>query len=431
MPLDKAACTTISWSHWKYALALGTSFLRQHPESGFHILVVDGPVEGVEVPAGMEVHWGEDVAGPGFASWCMRYDAMELITSLKAPFLRRLLERYPKVIHLDSDVRVYHRLDTVWDRLETASVVVTPHLVSPLPDHEEPGEGTFLLAADHNSGFIGFRRSEAGIAALEWLAVRCRENCYEEPSAGLCTDQKWYNLLPALFPEVHVERSVGLNVAYWNLHERVLSFSGGRWWVNGKEPLVFFHFSGCQNRDRFTKHPSRFDFGNRPEMRALVAGYFEAIEAQAGAGKGRGPKGYRFGFFSNGEPISGLIRRLYSVSPEGLAGGDPFDARGPFYRFCEERGLLGPEPAALGLNRWNTRHEDWRLRLIRVVFRGVLRMVGAARYGQWLGHLQWITSVRNQAGLFFGDSGGLPERSGEGKLTQSPGSGRVESRAGV
>ena len=201
MPTETAACTTINLSYWESALTVRESYLRHHPESDFHILVVDAPPSHFAVPPGVRVTWGRDLPVANFQSLAMRYNAMELITSLKAPFIRQLLKEHQRVIHLDADVLVYSRLDDIFERLETAAAVLTPHILSPLPDHYQPDEPDLLLAGDHNSGFIGFSRRAETEGILPWLETRCREACYDEPARGLCTDQRWFNLMPCLFDE--------------------------------------------------------------------------------------------------------------------------------------------------------------------------------------------------------------------------------------
>jgi hypothetical protein len=45
------------------------------------------------------------------------------------------------------------------------------------------------------------------------------------------------------FPGVHVEKDPGYNMCYWNHFERRLSRQDGRYVVNGKRDLMFYHFS--------------------------------------------------------------------------------------------------------------------------------------------------------------------------------------------
>ena len=45
---------------------------------------------------------------------------------------------------------------------------------------------------------------------------------------GLFVDQRWVDLVPALFDDYVVMKRAGLNVAYWNLHERSIELDGPR-----------------------------------------------------------------------------------------------------------------------------------------------------------------------------------------------------------
>ena len=38
-------------------------------------------------------------------------------------------------------------------------------------------------------------------------------------------DQRWLDLVPALFDDVHIVRDPGCNVAYWNLPERYVTLT--------------------------------------------------------------------------------------------------------------------------------------------------------------------------------------------------------------
>ena len=56
------------------------------------------------------------------------------------------------------------------------------------------------------------------------------------------TDQRWVDFAPSFFDHF-ILKDPTYNVAYWNLHERDLEWTDGRYLVNG-QPLTFFHFSG-------------------------------------------------------------------------------------------------------------------------------------------------------------------------------------------
>jgi hypothetical protein len=72
-----------------------------------------------------------------------------------------------------------------------------------------------------------------------------------------------------------VSKHPGFNVAYWNLHERHVEFRDDEWRVNGKWPLVFFHFSNLaiQDGEAITKVPTRITLREQPALRPLFDEY--------------------------------------------------------------------------------------------------------------------------------------------------------------
>ena len=53
----------------------------------------------------------------------------------------------------------------------------------------------------------------------------------------------WLNLVPIFFFEhLYILREEGINVAHWNLQERLLSEKNDQFFINSK-PLILFHFS--------------------------------------------------------------------------------------------------------------------------------------------------------------------------------------------
>ncbi|MDP5139099.1 MAG: hypothetical protein NWP83_01350, partial [Spirosomaceae bacterium] len=92
-------------------------------------------------------------------------------------------------------------------------------------------------------------------------------------------DQLWANFVPLFFENVLVSQNLGLNVGYWNLHERNIEFKDDTFTVNEAYPLVFFHFSGfdINKRDKISVHTDRFDLVNRPELQSLFEKYHEKM----------------------------------------------------------------------------------------------------------------------------------------------------------
>lgn len=396
-----AACTIVSKNYFAYALTLRESYLQHHVGCDFHILIVDAKDSAFVIPSGVDVTWVEDLGISEFKSYAMRYDILELNTNVKPTFLLHLLKRYAKVAYIDPDIRIYRELDVIYGALDSCSVVITPHIVSPIEDGLKPGEVDFLLNGQFNLGFIAVRNDDTGIAAMTWWERRCLEQGYNEPARGLFVDQKWINLLPCLFDGVRIEKALGCNMAYWNLHERRLGKQGDQWLVNEVAPLYFFHFSGLalNDADQISKHQNRYDLVNRADLRELFAEYRKAL---AGNGHAEFQK-FKYGFarFSNGKPVSQLARRLYSISPFCAQTADPFAAAGEFYAFCERKKLMASESGPKSYNTYNTDQNDVRLRIIRRGLGFAHKLLGSDRYQLLLKYMGYISSVRNQGTIFL------------------------------
>jgi len=398
--MNNAACTIVSKNYFAYAKTLKDSFLKNHPDNKFYILIVDlKDDEFLKDCREHDVMWVEDLEIPNFLSYAFRYDILELNTNVKPTLLRRLLTVHQKVLYLDPDIEVFQPLDLIYGRLDTSSVVLTPHITRPITDSMKPGEDSFLQAGDFNLGFVGVKADETGNAFLTWWQERCLEVGYNDLSVGLFVDQKWANLVPCLFPDVHVERSVSCNMAYWNLHERALEFIGGKWIVNGSTPLLFFHFSGLNLKDRnqISKYQDRFDLKKRPDLLPLFDTYRDKLAANRFDHFLKYP--YSFGKFSDGSEISPLARRVYSIAPSSFAAENPFSEDSDVFAFCKKKKLFGVAPKTY--TTYNTNNNDVRLKIFRSILKFARFFLGNERYLLLLRYMLYIAPVRRQKEIFF------------------------------
>jgi hypothetical protein len=211
----------------------------------------------------------------------LRYDLIDLNTAVKPFYFRHIFQRYAgekdlEICYLDPDISVYANLSPIKEALARAAVLLTPHVLSAIAnDGKKPKDQSFLAFGLYNLGFIAMRRSEAADKLLEWWSGHLVEDCRYDPVNGLFVDQAWMDLAPIFFENVEISRHPGLNVAYWNLHERKLEFRDGAWWINSKWPLVFYHFSDLplEDSEAITKTPSRFTLRDRPDLKPLLDKY--------------------------------------------------------------------------------------------------------------------------------------------------------------
>jgi len=196
-----AACTIISRNYLSHARILAESYARHQPGGRFYLLVVDGLPEGVEVGAGVHLLAPDDLARPDFYELCFLYDVAELCTAVKPSLLLLLMERYreEEVLFLDPDILVMRPLVELAGPLASASVVLTPHTLRPLPlDGRRPGDQEFLLSGAYNLGFLGLRKCDETRGFLHWWEDRLRDGgSLIDVPRGLMTDQKWVDLVPS------------------------------------------------------------------------------------------------------------------------------------------------------------------------------------------------------------------------------------------
>ncbi|MDB5118037.1 MAG: hypothetical protein JWQ79_3529 [Mucilaginibacter sp.] len=205
------------------------------------------------------------------------YDVVEFSTAIKSfaftYFFKKNLADH--IFFLDPDVKVYEPLQSLAVFWEKASILLTPHILTPLPfDGKFPNENLFLNHGIFNLGFLGLKKGTVSNALLKWWNVRMKEHCIISLAYGFFVDQLWFNLVPSLFGEVAVIEQPGCNIAYWNLHERRLTFFENKYWVN-EQPLFFYHFSGVDNTlTQICKTPDyRYSFDDEPILKKLYQDY--------------------------------------------------------------------------------------------------------------------------------------------------------------
>jgi hypothetical protein len=331
MTETRTICTIIAKNYVAHARVLAESFLAKHPAGKCFVLVVDD-YEGCIDPA-QEVF---DVIGvnelqiPNVRSFCFKYNVTELATALKASFLRFLLERREvrQVLYLDPDILVTSGLDELFERLNRAPLLLTPHLDQDYPnDGRFPNDSSVLRAGIFNLGFLGLAGGPWATGFLRWLEEKLSDSCVVDPAGGYFVDQRFFDIALSTYPEIEIERGVGYNVAYWNLHSRFLTFQNGTWLCNG-EPLRFFHFSNYypETPDSISGHTNRYKISDRPDLAPLFD-YYRAQLLGHGYEKAKSWP-YSFNQFANGVPISEPIRREYRKwSVSGHTVEDPFASK--------------------------------------------------------------------------------------------------------
>lgn len=323
--------TSISFSYLAKARVLGWSLKRHHPEWTLCICITDKEPDGFSFDLDAEpfdrVIYATELGIDNVEGWLFKHDVVEACTAVKGPLLLNLLsEGAEKVFYIDPDIAVFETLQPLVDQLDGSSVLLTPHQVAPdyedgsIQDNEISGS---LKHGTYNLGFVAVRNSTSGMEFARWWADRCRRYCYDDPDTAVFVDQKWCDLVPALFDEVHIVRDPGYNVASWNLNKRTLSVApDGKILINGHAPLRFFHFTKLGPiGDAMTRRYA----GDNVEVYEIWTWYKHQVDEALD--EAIPEKWWFYGTYSNGQPISKEARVLYRHRTDlQRAFPDPFDA---------------------------------------------------------------------------------------------------------
>ncbi len=346
-------CTIIAKNYLAQARVLARSFARHNPGGSCTVLVIDEH-EGFIDPAAepFELVTPAQIGCPEFEEMAIRYDVLELSTAVKPWLLAHLLERgdAPAITYLDPDIEVHGSLARLDELAASHGVVLTPHNTVPLPDDgERPNQLDILLAGVYNLGYVSLGAGEETAQLLRWWRDRLLTDCRVDPLSGYFVDQRWFDLAPGLVSDCVLMREPQYNVAYWNLHSRVLEQISGGYVVDG-QPLAFFHYSGFapEQPRTLSRHQSRIEIAPGSALESICREYAAALDAEGYGEASSWP--YSFHTLPSGAKFTRRLRRLYEVALErGEVSSSPFSADGDsaFTSWLEE-----PAPGAPpGVNR--------------------------------------------------------------------------------
>lgn len=315
--------TSFSFSYLAKARVLAESVKLHNPD--WHMVALIGD----QAPNGWKIDstpfdgfvFLEQLEIPDVRSWTFEHDVIELCTAVKGPFLKQLLaEGADKVVYLDPDTVVFDSMAPIERLLDTHSIVITPHQLEPESDPQaiRDNEITALNFGIYNLGFLAVRNDDTGRRLAGWWNDRLIENCFDDRAHGFFVDQKWFDMVPALFDNVHILRDPGYNVASWNLSNRRIKIEAdGRIQVNGS-PLRFYHFTklgplGDLMTARYAK--------DNIDVYELWSWYRRKVADKTDPAI---PAAWwAYGHFSDGTPITGDMRRAYRARAD-MKRADPF-----------------------------------------------------------------------------------------------------------
>lgn len=353
----RAICCVVTEDYIPGLIALYASVLK-HQTVPLYLLVVD--IEPNDVPplskklSGMFqqpvadlIHLVTPIEIYGEAVHQMRfyYDAFEFATAAKAG-IHIWMQEHTEVeswLYIDTDIICFGSLDPLFEQLNSASVLLTPHIAHPAARIEEDLQ--YLSAGAFNGGVVGVRKSIESARFAHWYKNVLEFNCLNDPplpaaerftqSTVLFVDQRWLDLVPAYFPCARIASDRGFNVGHWNVGDDRLNLQENILCI-GNDPVILLHLSGIIEDDttRLSKHSS-VNWSGSSLWSHIHSDYVKTV----GSYKKDFPANYRFGKYPDGSAIPKSHRRVYlkHILSGGQRYDNPLNHKADFQRPCTPR----------------------------------------------------------------------------------------------
>ena len=352
-----AAASIVARNHIALGRVLARSFRRHHPEIPFYLLLADEMDNFLASSSGhFELVGFEELAVPDRERFCFRYSQQPLSYACTPFLLDYLLQKgHDRVLFFKQESLVLGRLDDAIERLDSAAVLLTPHLVAPLTGAEAvERERLILLSGVYNVGMVGVSNTGEARRLLEWWADRTEKHCVHAVGEGMHFEQRWMDLAPSYFDGVELLRDPAYNVAHWNLPERRVELVGDEARVDGRQCRLF-RFSGFdpEHPERPTRYFDRPQMGEIGDAARLYSLYLTMLEEE-GLWETRDLP-YAWDRFDSGVGIPDIVRALYhDLEATGTVFEQPFASARPggFYHWLTAPTEAAPDAAGI-INLWN------------------------------------------------------------------------------
>ena len=316
--------TIITENFLAHARQLCANIRRVDAGADFWAVIVDAKSDFHDSLGGFECKaLGGLVPGVWFSAASYYYTAVELCCAAR-PYVHayiyreKLAERW---LYLDADIVVMAPLNVLFDENPAASVYICPHQLYPESALDSAEKGS-LEYGSYNGGLLGMRHTADTLVFITWLCDRLREDSFEL-WRGQYLDQAWMDQARSYFSCMHRVKNPGINVGYWNLHERAIrEDKNGCLWA-GEEPLRALHLSHWNSRFRNTAPPNWIAKPGADMLVKHAASHFESVRKYV---SDEGARPYRFSVGTAGHRISRAMRRGYFMILKSEAGfaGSPF-----------------------------------------------------------------------------------------------------------
>lgn len=244
----KSFCTIISADYAPYVVALYKSLYTYDTSVSLQVLVInDGPaLKMLGTYPGIKLHAVKALFNYGLVhDLYKKYAHIEpdyFRWALKPVFMCYLLENgYDKILFTDCDIFFFNAYSFLFDELDDAGILLTPHWRNSDPLIDESSFYTLFTDGFFNAGFIGSNKK--GLPALQWWANACHYKMGSSAASGIHDDQRYLDVLPVEFESVKIIRHQGCNIGGWNrlVCQRVPADNSVL--INNIYPIIFIHFN--------------------------------------------------------------------------------------------------------------------------------------------------------------------------------------------
>jgi hypothetical protein len=284
----RAAVTIVTRNYAHYARVLVDGIGEHHPELTCFVCVADPHPSVQSLLEGVaQTILPSQLAIDRWHRFSFQYTPFELACALKPYVVDHLIQQgFDEVVYLDGDMQVLAPMDVLFGALKQDAIVITPHLLRPLPDDgQKPNELEFLRAGTYNAGFFAVRSDRVVAEFLGWWKRMCARDCIVDLASGRFVDQRFMTLVPGMFPGVHVLRHAGYNAGHWSLSQFPIGETGStqtvcqRQLLVGDDPLVVFHYSNMtlEKPTEYLANQSRTSLSSIAPLQSLVSRYHESL----------------------------------------------------------------------------------------------------------------------------------------------------------
>lgn len=322
-----AAATIVAKPYWAFARVLARSFRERHPDIPFYVLLADEADERIRPEhEPFTIVTLDEVALPHRERMCFHYGQQPLSYACTPWLLASLLARgHSRVVFFKQETLILGAVDSLFERLESASILLTPHVLAPLGSDGAPRELNVLLSGIFNVGILGVSASPTTSRFLEWWQDRLVLGCRHDVAAGMHFEQRWLDLVPGYFSPVAILRDPAYNVGHWNLTERGISRDDSGTLLAEGRPCRVFRFSGYDfaRPTTITRYNTRVSWAAAgAAVRSVFEDFHRRLLEEGEAESSQWP--YAYATFDNGVRIPDAARRVLLDADETTAtAGDP------------------------------------------------------------------------------------------------------------